>query len=102
MCTINQPNNQQNISTIDVLNSKHYRYLPNAIEKTVQIQIRLLLQKQSDQGLHCLLFCQAFVYSDSDNQHFIVGAIYGFQKPKTLREDNKHVAEACRKIEDRK
>ena len=25
-------------------------------EQTVQIQIRLLLEEQSDQGLHCLLF----------------------------------------------
>ena len=25
--------------------------------QTVQTQIRLLLEEQSDQGLHCLLFC---------------------------------------------
>ena len=26
-------------------------------EQTVQTQIRLLLEEQSDQGLHCLPFC---------------------------------------------
>ena len=26
-------------------------------EQTVQTQIRLLQEEQSDQGLHCLLFC---------------------------------------------
>ena len=28
----------------------------NRSEQTVQTQIRLLLEEQSDQGLHCLLF----------------------------------------------
>ena len=29
----------------------------DASEQTVQTLIRLLLKEQSDQGLHCLLFC---------------------------------------------
>ena len=34
--------------------------LPKRPKQTVQIQIRLLHQKQSDQGLPCLLFWQDF------------------------------------------
>ena len=34
--------------------------LPNRPGQTVQTMIRLLLQKQSDQGLRCLLFLQPF------------------------------------------
>ena len=37
----------------------------------VQTQIRLLLKKQSDQGLPCLVFWQAFLNSDPNSQHFI-------------------------------
>ena len=39
--------------------------------QTVQTQIRLLLKKQSDQGLPCLLFAQPFCEFQPDNQHFI-------------------------------
>ena len=38
--------------------------------QTVQTQIRLLLKKQSDQGRPNLLFCQHFVNSSHDDQHF--------------------------------
>ena len=43
------------------------------LDKSVQIQIRLLLKKQSDKGLPCLLFYsdKHFVISSIDTQHFI-------------------------------
>ena len=47
--------------------------------QTVQTQIRLLLKKQSDQGLPCLLFYQAF-YESYVNKHLIWE-----QKVKTVR-----------------
>ena len=45
--------------------------LPKRPRQTVQTQIRLLLKKQSDQGLPCLLFWQAFVSFTAEKQHFI-------------------------------
>ena len=36
----------------------------NKSEQTVQTQIRLLLEEQSDQGLHCLLFCLHFFFDE--------------------------------------
>ena len=32
------------------------RFRPDRSRQTVQTKIRLLLEEQSDQGLHCLLF----------------------------------------------
>ena len=48
---------------INVLSCQQKRY-----RQTVQTQIRLLLQKQSDQGLPCLLFRQAFCEISPDMQ----------------------------------
>ena len=39
--------------------------------QTAQTQIILLLKKQSDQGLPCLLFLKAFVSSSPEKQHII-------------------------------
>ena len=40
-----------NVCTVMIL-----RFLTDRSGQTVQTQIRLLLEEQSDQGLHCLLF----------------------------------------------
>ena len=39
------------LASVMILNFQTDRY-----EQTMQTQIRLLLEEQSDQGLHCLLF----------------------------------------------
>ena len=52
-----------------MLQHKNYRHDPKFsdgyLEQTVQTQIRLLLDQQPDQGLHCLqfilYFCEAFL-----------------------------------------
>ena len=55
-----------------VLNTSGLPKIPNAKKRqTEHIQIRLLLKKQSDQSLPCLLFLQAFCEFNPDNQHFI-------------------------------
>ena len=41
---------------VNLLKFSNISYLPKRPRQTVQTQIRLLLKKQSDQGLHCLLF----------------------------------------------
>ena len=46
--------------TINVLKIRTLSCLPKKPRQIAQTRIRLLLQKQSDQGLHCLLFRQAF------------------------------------------
>ena len=40
---------------VNALKFEHYRSMPKMPRPTGQTQIRLLLQKQSDQGLPCLL-----------------------------------------------
>ena len=45
-------------------------FLPKRLRKTVQTQIRLLRQKQSDQGLPCFYTDKHFVNSTPDNQYF--------------------------------
>ena len=44
----------------NIANISNTSCLPKIPRQTVQTKIRLLLKKQSDQGLPCLLFCQAF------------------------------------------
>ena len=50
------------MSTVNVLKFQTLAAGQKGLE-TVQTQIRLLLKKQSDQGLPCLLFWEAFCYS---------------------------------------
>ena len=45
-------------------------YLQKRPRQTMHTQIRLLLKKQFDQGLPCLLFLQAFCQFRHDNPHF--------------------------------
>ena len=42
-------------------NFKHLSSLPKWHRQSMQIQIRLLMKKQTDQGLPCLLFCKALI-----------------------------------------
>ena len=51
-----------------ILNTGH---LPKRPRQTVQIHIRLLLKKQSEQGLPACYSDKHFVNSSPDNQHFI-------------------------------
>ena len=44
--------------------------------RTVQTQTRLLLKKQSDQVLHCLLFDSIFANFSSENQQFIEELVF--------------------------
>ena len=46
--------------TLNILTERH--------EQTVQTQIKLLLQEQFDQGLHCLPFNQQFLDTLPDSQ----------------------------------
>ena len=46
--------NTEGITTFELVMTLSFR--TNRSGQTVQTQIRLLLEKQSDQGLHCLLF----------------------------------------------
>ena len=46
--------------TVNVLKNSNASRLPKRPRQTAQTLIRLLLKKQSDQGMSCLLFWQAF------------------------------------------
>ena len=48
------------VATVNVLNSCSPKFLKKWGMQTVQTQIRLLLEEQSDQDLHCLPYHLAF------------------------------------------
>ena len=56
---------------VDVLKFLTLVACPKKIKQTEQTQIRLLLKKQSDQGLPCLLFWQAFLNSSCGNNFIL-------------------------------